>query len=336
MTEQTVTLTIDELEQLERGDIDPDDVLGDGGRALVSPAAAEALGLASIGGATGVAIAGLAGRGDAQTPAGQLGESGAELDSAYLSEIRGPIVEAASAIDTLHPVTIVKKGASTSRPDGSIVLEYTAIPSSAVHRWPVDEGSGQTWADAVGSADLSANFTNWVSGSQYQGGAAADLDGTDDHADTSSIISAMDGASFSFEIWINLDNHSGSGVITSQSDSGFTHAMSISIDRNDTSLVAFAAQNSSNNDQISGSKPSGLSQLVLVWDNSANSLTPYINNSQVSQSGDADRSVQQRFVVGEKGDGSEQVDATIDLIQVHDEVLSSSQVDTLYNAHPST
>jgi len=84
---------------------------------------------------------------------------------------------------------ILPDGSSATRvfdPNGNRVFE-AAIPDSGLpqteHRWVLDEGSGTTWRDAVGSADATANFENWVSG-DWIGGYKSNLDGTDDKADT--------------------------------------------------------------------------------------------------------------------------------------------------------
>lgn len=189
MTEPTYTITLAQAKQLADGEIAVEELLNEGdGRAFVSPEAAELLGLAGIGGAAGAAVHGLADRGDAQTPAGQLGESGAALDNAYLSEIQGPIVEGASSIDTLHPVTIVKENASTSRPNGSVVLEYAAIPDSVTYQFVASStSSGSDWTSEDGSLTLSATGSPTIQSNDLNGEDTLLYDGVDDYHRTTNI-----------------------------------------------------------------------------------------------------------------------------------------------------
>ena len=69
-----------------------------------------------------------------------------------------------------------------------------AIPDSVVSHWRMGEGSGQTFADSVGSADGSFNFDNWESDSHWSGGFAPDYDGVDDEGtvDSSNMESVGD------------------------------------------------------------------------------------------------------------------------------------------------
>jgi hypothetical protein len=65
-----------------------------------------------------------------------------------------------------------------------------SIPEQAIHYYPMDEGSGSTLADAVGSADFTTNGgVTWVSDSRYTGGVAPSFDGTDDYAQGSPDLS---------------------------------------------------------------------------------------------------------------------------------------------------
>lgn len=64
------------------------------------------------------------------------------------------------------------------------------LPDSVVNRWPIDEGSGTTFADAIGTADGTWNGGSWVSDSSYIGGFGYSLDGTDDNGDTGATMPA--------------------------------------------------------------------------------------------------------------------------------------------------
>lgn len=60
----------------------------------------------------------------------------------------------------------------------------TVYPDTITNRWPIDEGSGTTFADAVGAADGTWTGGTWVSDSEYVGGYGYQLDGVDDYGDT--------------------------------------------------------------------------------------------------------------------------------------------------------
>ena len=66
----------------------------------------------------------------------------------------------------------------------------SAIPDSVVNRWPMDEGDGTTFSDAVGTADGEWFGGAWVSDSSYIGDYGYSLDGVDDYGDTGETMPA--------------------------------------------------------------------------------------------------------------------------------------------------
>jgi len=72
---------------------------------------------------------------------------------------------------------------------GDVLFSGSAIPDSALYQWLLNEGSGQTAADRVGSADLSLNFSGWVSDSNAVGGFVLGFDGRDDEGTATAPIS---------------------------------------------------------------------------------------------------------------------------------------------------
>ncbi len=69
-------------------------------------------------------------------------------------------------------------------------LTASAIPDSVVNRWPIDEGSGTTFADAAGTADGEWFGGAWVDDSTYIGDHGYSLDGADDYGDTGATMPA--------------------------------------------------------------------------------------------------------------------------------------------------
>ena len=81
------------------------------------------------------------------------------------------------------PVT--PKGISQIRTgDGRILFDGPAIPDADVFH-PVDEGTGTTWADEIGSRDVSFNSFSWVEDSDAFGGQKAQTDGSEDEGSLS-------------------------------------------------------------------------------------------------------------------------------------------------------
>jgi len=64
----------------------------------------------------------------------------------------------------------------------SRILGPGSFPSSAIHRWRYDEGSGSTAADSIGNWDGYLNGPSRVSGN-WVGGEALDGDGSSDYVD---------------------------------------------------------------------------------------------------------------------------------------------------------
>lgn len=59
------------------------------------------------------------------------------------------------------------------------------VADSAIHHWRMDEGTGDTVADNIGTADGTRNGPTWTSGT-WVGDYALDGDGTDDYVETTS------------------------------------------------------------------------------------------------------------------------------------------------------
>jgi len=67
--------------------------------------------------------------------------------------------------------------------NGAYADALSAIPDSVVYQYLMNEGSGQTLADSIGNEEISTNFENWVSDSEYEGGYKIVSDGVDDSGD---------------------------------------------------------------------------------------------------------------------------------------------------------
>lgn len=78
-----------------------------------------------------------------------------------------------------------------------------SYPSGITNRWPVDEGSGTTWADAEGSVSATPNNGTWVSNSSYVGGYAVDFNSTDGWWVTDSTL-GINNQSVSYCGWVKI------------------------------------------------------------------------------------------------------------------------------------
>lgn len=66
------------------------------------------------------------------------------------------------------------------RPPGLRGIDPIEIPGSVIERWPLDEGSGNTAANAESDFDLSVNNAIWSADSGAIGGYVLAFDGVDD------------------------------------------------------------------------------------------------------------------------------------------------------------
>ena len=219
----------------------------------------------------------------------------------------------------------------------SVTVEIgTAIPDSAVYRWEASEGSGQTLTDSIQEEGISLNFDNWVSGSQYVEGEAVDYDGTDDYGITGGSLPELDKSNdFSIEIWLEINDTSGQIITNNTGDAA--NNVAISIDQDDSSRIAAGVD-------FDGDQPAGdftglseLFQAVLTWDSGTETAGLYLNATEQTEQGDTDHTTgDDEFVIGSEDGSSKFSDITHDLIQIHDETLSGSQIQDLYDDHPST
>lgn len=76
------------------------------------------------------------------------------------------------------------KGGNITISNGIVTFEPYEVPSSAVHQWKFDEGSGTTAYDSVGATDATINGASWTADADMTAGYLLDADGTDDYLNT--------------------------------------------------------------------------------------------------------------------------------------------------------
>jgi len=99
--------------------------------------------------------------------------------------------------------------------DGQTVFSATPdIPDNLLdHRWPMDEGSGSSAADVIGSLDLTLNGATWGSG-EGRGGSYLEFDGSNDFAFNDN-NSAYNVDTLTIAVWFNANvNNENQTLIT--------------------------------------------------------------------------------------------------------------------------
>jgi hypothetical protein len=223
------------------------------------------------------------------------------------------------------------------------VLFSSGPPNSAVYRWPVDEGSGQTLTDSIQSESISLNFSTWVTGGQFDGGAAIDTDGSDDEGTTASALAEIGiNQNFSMEVWTEPQALGGSstGALVSQIPSG-SNRFQVGLDNGGGGDIAGAFFNGSSF-VATASAPisfnSGLKQIIYTYDAATTTGEIYVDSVQGTgtKRPNMTGSTADAFFVANNAGSQQEWDGIIDRIQIHDEVLSQSQINNLFQSHPST
>jgi len=111
---------------------------------------------------------------------------------------------------------------------GLMSVRGDAIPDSVTNRWPMDEGSGTTLADDVGSTNANLVGGTWVSDTSSVGGSHTDYDGVDDRWDTPSF--GINGSEYTFMTWVRWDSVNDLDTIASATDSSFRNGWALTLD----------------------------------------------------------------------------------------------------------
>lgn len=140
-----------------------------------------------------------------------------------------------------YPVVFLSDGSNwyvSDARDTSLV-----IPDSATNQWLLDEGSGTTLADNIGSQPATLQAGTWASETGATGDVVLDLDGTDDWWITDSTF-ACNGQKYSVATWVYLRDtaENGAGIIIPNADGTASYdpfenqGWDISIDRDQSEI----------------------------------------------------------------------------------------------------
>jgi len=229
------------------------------------------------------------------------------------------------------------------------------VPSSAIHRWKLDDVGTGTATDSIGSADGTVNGVSSVSGT-YQGGSAGDGDGTDDYisttklgdfgstevADTFSVAYTIDNLTTTNQIFIcgvdNIDSPGDNTVFTCPINRISSNVPEISIrGANDPGHFLRVQGNTTINDgdkhrvAITKSGDNG-SDINIYVDDSQDSTNVSFDNLN-SNTSDFNTPFY-IFARNLGGADDSHVPGVIDDLILYDEALTSSEVSDDYNIQP--
>jgi len=230
--------------------------------------------------------------------------------------------------------------------DGTDVTEITVdgqtvftagppAPASAIHHWVMDEGTGTTVRDFIGGLDGNANFSDWISDSDFIGGTALDFSGSDQIDIANSRIDLQKGAILATAknvgtgfntLLCRRNNFYGEESIGSYSI-GFNSNIC------DCELVDGNVQ-----DNIEfNTNPSQVQRYGFVWSVPDDILRLSINgtvvvdkNLDLSSVNNPNRDI----LIGQREQGSTGFVGQIDNIILCNDVLTASELQTDFNAQP--
>ena len=226
--------------------------------------------------------------------------------------------------------------------------EIGEIPDSAIHHWPMDEGSGSSVEDVIGSADGSLNGPSWIS-NNWEGGYALEGDGVDDYVETTTwgdFGSNLDGE---FAVALTIEPYttfSSTTPLIGADDVTFRISFS-DVGAGSGELEYFSRDGSGDDINVATTDryDDGTRHRVVInkTGNDANDVRIWVDNSDVDQTVSADDNPtnysnfsEEVWFHGRSGDGRIDYEGVIDNVVVYDSSLSNSEIEKDYNAQPWT
>jgi len=235
--------------------------------------------------------------------------------------------------------------------DGQTVFSATPpIPSSAIHHWKIDEGSGTTVADSVGSADGTINGATWDTGT-YVGGAYLDFDGSNDDVDTTTLGNFGSNMFSEFAVALTFKTTQNEGVFLSagtQFNSYFAvHIGSANLTGNIDGSIGFFLADDSGNQSRAGTDSTfndGTNHRVVVQkasNGNANDFEFFVDTNSESFtvqgndiSSDNFSNLGANLKFGDRGDDNSRYDGLLDDVIITDSKLSSSEIQDDFDRQP--
>jgi len=222
------------------------------------------------------------------------------------------------------------------RVSGRSVGVGSAETDSAIHQHKLDEGSGSTAADSIGSLDGSVDGASWVSVADLVGGFGLDFDGSNDKLDLGSTISEVGvNEQFSIGMTINPDNTSGDQYLYSHYASGSDRVV-IAISGGSVQISLYDGSNFVGQSAIpSAATTTNRYRILATVDGSTNTTKLYKNATDETQSGGLNNvpsSIQHQY--GAKGTTTNVFNGVMDNMIIYSDVLTSNEIQSDYDSQP--
>lgn len=208
--------------------------------------------------------------------------------------------------------------------------EVVTIPSSAIHRWSVSEGSGDVVGDSIGNLDGTRNNATWLSSSSWQDGYAFDFGPTESDINCG-YASEFDNPPFAVALTIepySLDANARLIDLFAGGSSGW----GIKLNDSDGTTVETSYMNSSgDNHPLQGATTLSVDTKYRIVFNLAPSGTVaiYLNGSEDASGtgeGYSETDGTLDFLWGKNNQGGGEFDGVIDDVVFYGQTLSEAEI----------
>jgi len=220
--------------------------------------------------------------------------------------------------------------------DGDTVFSAEApIPSSAIHRFKIDEGSGTTLNDDIGSYDGTINGASFISGN-FQGGFALKNNGTDTVTFPSNSIVSISNP-FSYGVTFEVTDPSDFGEVIAHSESATNQYFGIGLST-DNDIYSYIRDGGTVLNPNYFVNTNEKVRCLTTWDGS-NNLNFYVDKApQVKNNTNrfpTDSGVGLKFFELVSG-GSGSAGVNIDDVIFYNSELTTAEIEQDYDAQPWT
>lgn len=221
---------------------------------------------------------------------------------------------------------------SLSLPYVSADLPSSAIPDSAIHHYPTDEGSGTTLTDNVAAADGTINGATWDDNEGGRGGWVLAYDGVDDNTDLSDAANQQLDA-FTMSTWLKIRTDGGGNTPYMLGE--FDQDEAAILNLTGTNAIRFLVQVGGSNTNIEANVSTDTWHYVVGSFDVNDNLRLYIDGTKESTGGHSfSRGPDFGGLakkIGERGGGTSQFDGFVDDTIIADEQWTDATVSDYYN-----
>jgi len=160
--------------------------------------------------------------------------------------------------------------------NGAYADALSAIPDSVDNQWPLDEGSGTTQTDNVGSIDATMNGSTWVFDADAVGDYVVSYDGADDYDELASNPRYVYNGDFTITAYIVIDDASANLTIFGDQDGDNAEGFRFRVNSGNLGWVIEGVESASHSTSLS----TGTVYFASArWDDSAGEITLGIDGS---------------------------------------------------------